>query len=93
MMKVTKVGDVAARRTLSAGEIAAMRAAQSAALWREDGTLKLFAQQRNLMVMGPDCGTAIIAGVGQGFANRVPRGRIGIVGASLAVGSLVREHQ
>jgi len=32
--------------------------------------------------MGPDCGTAIIAGVGQGFANRVPRGRVGLVGAS-----------
>src|SRR5512133_260187 len=32
--------------------------------------------------MGPDCGTAIVAGVGLGFANRVPRGSVGIVGAS-----------
>jgi hypothetical protein len=32
--------------------------------------------------MGPDCGTAIIAGVGLGFANRVRRGPVGIVGAS-----------
>jgi FdrA protein len=35
-----------------------------------------------LLVMGPDCGTAIVAGVGLGFANRVPRGHVGIVGAS-----------
>src|SRR5205823_2303820 len=31
---------------------------------------------------GPDCGTAIIDGVGLGFWNEVPRGRVGIVGAS-----------
>ena len=35
-----------------------------------------------LLVMGPDCGTAIINGVGLGFANRVRRGRIGLVAAS-----------
>ncbi len=33
-------------------------------------------------MMGPDCGTAIIGGVPLGFANVVPRGDIGIVGAS-----------
>ena len=32
--------------------------------------------------MSPDCGTAIIDGVGLGFANRVRRGSIGLVGAS-----------
>jgi FdrA protein len=32
--------------------------------------------------MGPDCGTAIVNGVGLGFANRVQRGPIGVVGAS-----------
>jgi FdrA protein len=32
--------------------------------------------------MGPDCGTAIINGIGLGFANRVRRGVIGVVGAS-----------
>jgi FdrA protein len=32
--------------------------------------------------MGPDCGTAVINGIGLGFANRVRRGPIGIVGAS-----------
>jgi hypothetical protein len=32
--------------------------------------------------MGPECGTAIIGGAGLGFANRVRRGVIGVVGAS-----------
>ena len=34
------------------------------------------------LVMGPDCGTAIIGGVPLAFANRVRRGDIGVVGAS-----------
>ena len=34
------------------------------------------------MVMGPDCGTAIIAGVPLAFANRVRRGVIGAIAAS-----------
>lgn len=34
------------------------------------------------LVMGPDCGTAIVSGVGLGFANAVRRGRVGIVAAS-----------
>ena len=44
--------------------------------------LKKHARERDLLLMGPDCGTAILAGVGLGFANRVRRGGIGIVGAS-----------
>lgn len=44
--------------------------------------LKLYAQEHNLMVMGPDCGTAIINGIPLGFANVVRRGPIGVVGAS-----------
>jgi FdrA protein len=44
--------------------------------------LKRLAAERDLMMMGPDCGTAIIGGVGLGFANRVKRGPVGIVGAS-----------
>lgn len=44
--------------------------------------LKKSAQEKGLLVMGPDCGTAIINGVGLGFANRVRRGPIGLVGAS-----------
>ena len=44
--------------------------------------LKRSAREKGLLVMGPDCGTAIINGVGLGFANRVRRGQIGVVGAS-----------
>lgn len=44
--------------------------------------LKDDALRRGLLFMGPDCGTAVIDGVGLGFWNAVPRGRIGIVGAS-----------
>jgi FdrA protein len=44
--------------------------------------LKRLAQTQGLLVMGPDCGTAIINGVGLGFANHVRRGSIGLVGAS-----------
>jgi succinyl-CoA synthetase alpha subunit len=44
--------------------------------------LKRFALDRDLLLMGPDCGTAIIDGIPLGFANAVPRGRIGIAAAS-----------
>ena len=44
--------------------------------------LKDEALRRGLLMMGPDCGTAIVDGVGLGFWNEVPRGRVGIVGAS-----------
>lgn len=44
--------------------------------------LKQTARAKGLLVMGPDCGTAIVNGVGLGFANRVRRGSIGLVGAS-----------
>ena len=44
--------------------------------------LKREAEARGLLVMGPDCGTAIVAGVPLGFANAVRRGPIGVVGAS-----------
>jgi len=44
--------------------------------------LKDIAAQRGLLVMGPDCGTAIVAGVGLGFSHTVPPGTIGLVAAS-----------
>ncbi|MEZ4593289.1 MAG: acyl-CoA synthetase FdrA [Chloroflexota bacterium] len=44
--------------------------------------LKQKAQAKGLLLMGPDCGTAIVNGVGLGFANRVRRGLIGLVAAS-----------
>ena len=44
--------------------------------------LKQLAHEKGLLMMGPDCGTAIINGAGLCFANAVRRGPIGIVGAS-----------
>jgi FdrA protein len=48
----------------------------------EELLLKQEAGRRGLLVMGPDCGTAIINGVPLGFANAVRRGDVGVVGAS-----------
>jgi FdrA protein len=48
----------------------------------DEVALKKTAREKGLLVMGPDCGTAIINGIGLGFANRVRRGPIGLVGAS-----------
>ncbi len=48
----------------------------------DEVALKTEARERGLLMMGPDCGTAIIGGVPLAFANVIPRGRIGIVGAS-----------
>jgi FdrA protein len=48
----------------------------------EEVALKRLAVNRGLLLMGPDCGTAILNGVPLGFANAVPRGRVGIVAAS-----------
>ena len=44
--------------------------------------LKRMAADRGLLLLGPDCGTTIVAGAGLGFANRVRPGGIGLVGAS-----------
>ena len=44
--------------------------------------LKQLADRQGLLVMGPDCGTSLIGGVGIGFANAVRRGTIGVVGAA-----------
>ena len=44
--------------------------------------LKQYARTHDLLVMGPDCGTAIIGGVPLGFANVVRRGDIGAIAAS-----------
>lgn len=48
----------------------------------EEIELKEAAKSKGLLMMGPDCGTAIINGVSLGFANRVSRGRIGVVAAA-----------
>lgn len=44
--------------------------------------LKRIGVRKGLLVMGPDCGTAILDGVPLGFANAVRRGGVGLVGAS-----------
>jgi FdrA protein len=44
--------------------------------------LKAEAARRDLLVMGPDCGTAVVSGVGLGFANVVRPGPVGLVAAS-----------
>ncbi|MBE2223641.1 MAG: acyl-CoA synthetase FdrA [Anaerolineae bacterium] len=48
----------------------------------DEVALKQQAQEKGLLVMGPDCGTAVINGIGLGFANRIRRGKIGLVAAS-----------
>jgi succinyl-CoA synthetase alpha subunit len=48
----------------------------------EERAVKALAARKGLLVMGPDCGTAILGGVPLGFANAVRRGPIGLVGAS-----------
>ncbi len=48
----------------------------------EEIELKNIAMQKGLLVMGPDCGTAIIRGTGLGFANKVRLGPIGVVAAA-----------
>ena len=45
-------------------------------------SLKQKALKKGLLMMGPDCGTAILNGVPLAFANNVPCGKIGIVSAS-----------
>ncbi len=44
--------------------------------------LKETAARLGLLVMGPDCGTAVVGGVGLGFANTVRPGKVGLVAAS-----------
>jgi FdrA protein len=44
--------------------------------------LKAMAATAGVLVMGPDCGTAVVDGIGLGFANVVRPGPVGIVAAS-----------
>ncbi|GAA5112266.1 acyl-CoA synthetase FdrA [Orbus sasakiae] len=44
--------------------------------------LKQKAAEKDLIVMGPDCGTAIIAGAPLAFSNVIPQGNISVIGAS-----------
>lgn len=76
-------GDFAAaeaRKALRAG-LHAMIFSDNVSI-KDELDLKQEARAAGLLVMGPDCGTAIIGGVPLAFANVVPRGDIGIIGAS-----------
>jgi succinyl-CoA synthetase alpha subunit len=44
--------------------------------------LKSLGRRKGLLVMGPDCGTAIVNGMPLCFANVVKRGPVGVIGAS-----------
>ncbi len=44
--------------------------------------LKRRGAELGLLVMGPECGTAMLGGIGLGFANVVRQGRVGIVAAA-----------
>ena len=44
--------------------------------------LKKQARELGLLVMGPDCGTAMVDGMGLAFANKIRKGPIGIVAAA-----------
>ena len=48
----------------------------------QEVALKRAAAEQGLLVMGPDCGTAVVGGLGLGFANLVQPGPVGIVAAS-----------
>jgi succinyl-CoA synthetase alpha subunit len=48
----------------------------------DEVALKRLASERDLLMMGPDCGTALIGGAPLGFANAVRRGPVGVVGSS-----------
>ena len=80
---ISVLGDYAA-----AEAIKALRPGLSVMLFSDNVSLahereiKTLARETNLLVMGPDCGTAIINGMPLGFANVVRRGAIGVVAAS-----------
>lgn len=48
----------------------------------EEQGLKELAIRKNRLMMGPDCGTAVLDGIGLCFANTLRRGTIGVIGAS-----------
>ena len=48
----------------------------------QEVALKRAAAERGVLVMGPDCGTAVVGGLGLGFANATSPGPVGIVAAS-----------
>lgn len=83
LVLISTPGDYAAAEAMKA-----LRLGMNAMLFSDNVSveaevaLKRYAQSRNLLVMGPDCGTAIIDGLPLAFANVVARGDIGVIAAS-----------
>ena len=80
---ISVAGDYAryeAARALSAG-MDVMLYSDNISL-EDEIALKRLARSNNALVMGPDCGTAILDGIPLAFANAVRRGTVGVVGAS-----------
>jgi len=83
LVLISTPGDYAAAEAMKA-----LRLGMNAMLFSDNVSveaeiaLKRYAQSRNLLVMGPDCGTAIIDGMPLAFANVVARGDIGVIAAS-----------
>ncbi|GJL80898.1 MAG: protein FdrA [marine bacterium B5-7] len=48
----------------------------------EERRLKALAAERDLLVLGPDCGTARLCGIALGFCNDLGQGGVGIIAAS-----------
>jgi FdrA protein len=48
----------------------------------DEAALKRRALERGLLLLGADCGTAVVDGVGLGFTNVLESGPVGVVGAS-----------
>jgi succinyl-CoA synthetase alpha subunit len=80
---ISTPGDYAAAEALKALRLGlnVMLFSDNVAL-EDEIALKRYARAHDLLVMGPDCGTAIIGGVPLGFANVVRRGDIGVIAAS-----------
>ncbi len=83
LVLISIAGDYAGREAMKALEkgLHVMLFSDNVPL-EEEIKLKKYALDRGLLVMGPDCGTAIINGAALAFANVVRRGKIGIVAAS-----------
>jgi len=75
-----RYADVVARQALELGKHVFLYS-DNVSL-EDEIALKKEAASKGLLVMGPDCGTAIVNGIGLGFANKVRKGPIGMVAAS-----------
>ena len=83
LVVVSTPGEFAAReamRGLRAGKH--VMVFSDAVPFEDEVELKGAALEKNLLLLGPEAGTSIIAGVGLGFANAVRGGPIGVVGAA-----------